>query len=143
MEETYCDACGIHFKPGRKHFYEDKHKQRINTHTQEDIESIKEIKDAIENKTATTTDITKYYIHCRYCECACINTNVQTGTFTNAYEEHSILIYRTLIEHLSKKRHKEKVKKYLRVFNGKRELLPQLIIDLEYYNKVSKANISF
>ena len=87
MEETFCDACGIHFPHGRKHFYEKTHKARINNCAGQDIEAISSIKEAIDGN--SVADLTKHFIHCRYCECPEINRTIQATPFSNKYRSES------------------------------------------------------
>ncbi len=83
MEETFCEPCGVHFRPGRKHFYETKHKSRVNACVSEDIAAISDIKDAIEVFPAAGTDLTRHFIHCRYCECREINSAAYSEAFVD------------------------------------------------------------
>ncbi len=87
MEETFCDACKVHFK-GRGHFYQGKHKERINFAVQEDVDAITEIKRSVDSAGGKnpSPELTKYYLHCRYCECPIINRNPIAEAFaSNVY----------------------------------------------------------
>ena len=80
MELPFCDPCNVHYK-NRSHLYEEGHKERINDYILKDIKSINLIKQILMSN--QYEDLTKYFLHCRYCECPAINKAPSTEPFAS------------------------------------------------------------